>query len=111
MLRYFCGTAALYVVLTLTTEGAFSLPLSVSQQPKVLNSEVRNPTIDMPLCYLQTADGRIVDLQQLCSSDSQNPAGTTSGGASQTQGLGIRTGGYAGDDTGGEEPRSDSRSD
>ena len=110
MLRYFCWTTALSVVLTpLMTKVALSLPLATGSQLSGVQSN-QNSSIDVPLCYIQTADGRVVDLQQLCSSNQNPPLASTSSSevVSGTRRGRIRAGGYAGDKTGGEE---DSRSD
>lgn len=67
MLRWFCSAAALSFALTsIMTKVAFSRPLSpVSQYPKLQNSDV-----DVPVCYMRTADGRTLDLQRLCGKTS-----------------------------------------
>lgn len=67
MVRPFLLPTTLSVVLILfMTEVTFSRPVfSDSQHPKVQNSEV-----DLPLCYMQTADGRTLNLQKLCSETS-----------------------------------------
>lgn len=67
MLRCFCLAAALSVALTpLLTKVAFSRPLS----PRSQYPEVQNSRVDLPICYIQTADGRTVDLQRLCGKTS-----------------------------------------
>jgi len=67
MLRWFRLAATLFVALTPTiTETAFSTPLpAASQYP-----EVQNSNFDVPLCYIQIADGRTLDLQKLCGKTS-----------------------------------------
>ncbi len=112
MLKYFCWTTALYFVLTpLMTKIALSLPIATGPQLSGIQSS-QNSNVDVPLCYIQTADGRIVNLQQLCSSqNSQDSSAVTTGpfgSVPRTQGLRLRAGGYTGDGTGEEQ---DSRSD
>lgn len=53
---------SLFIVLTpLTTEVAFSCPLSPSFQYPEVQSE-----IDLPICYIQRADSRTINSQKLC---------------------------------------------
>ncbi len=73
MLRYLGSAATVSVALApLMAQIAFSRPLSpISQYP-----EVQNSNINVPLCYIQTTDGRTLNLQSLCSKNSpiNNPA-------------------------------------
>lgn len=64
MQKCFCWAAALSIVLTpLMTQVAFSEPRSAgSQYP-----EVQNFNVVPPLCYMETADGRVLDLQKVCN--------------------------------------------
>ena len=67
MLRYFCWTATLSVVLNFLITGvAKSDPISASSQ----YPEAQKSKVNEPLCYMQTADGRILDLQKMCSENS-----------------------------------------
>ena len=67
MLKYFCLDATVSVALTgLITDIAFSRPLPASSQ----FPEVQNSNIDVPLCYIQTPDGRTLDLGKLCGRNS-----------------------------------------
>jgi len=77
MLKYFNLPTALFFVLTpLMAKTTFSLPVPTGAQ----NPKVQNPEINLPVCYLQTADGRILNLQRLCGQASPtitNPSSTT----------------------------------
>ena len=62
MLRCSSVVVTLFIVLTpLTTEIAFSRPIFPSSQYPEVQSE-----INLPICYIQTADGRTLNLQKLC---------------------------------------------
>lgn len=70
MLRLLCLAATLSVVVTpIVTKVAFSRPISASSQypevPKFNN-------VDVPLCYIQTTDGKILNLQKLCGNSPTN---------------------------------------
>lgn len=65
---------------------AFSVPLSTSSQPPRWR---RDSNTDLPVCYLQTADGRILNLQTLCGKTpftSSSPSSTTAN-SSQPSGF------------------------
>lgn len=70
MIKCFLLPTTLSVVLSpFMTEVTFSRPVfSDSQHPKVRNSEV-----DLPLCYIQTADGSTFNLHKLCNKNSPVP--------------------------------------
>ena len=92
-MRCFYGAATLSAVLTLlTARVAFSNPtVTVPQFP-----QSQNFNADVPLCYMQTADGRIVDLQNLCSKTS--PASPISNVGSIVPSFRLNSGGgYASD--------------
>ncbi len=75
-MRRCCGWATvLFLVLnSLMTQEASSRPLdAISQYPEVQNSQA-----GLPLCYIQTADGRMINLEKLCGSSF--PAKTNSSG-------------------------------
>jgi len=66
---FFLPTTLSVILIPFMAEVAFSRPVfSDSQHPKVHNSEV-----DLPLCYIQTADGRTLNLQKLCNKNSPVP--------------------------------------
>lgn len=70
MLQLLCLAAILSVAFTpIVTKVAFSRPISASSQypevPKFNN-------VDLPLCYIQTSDGKILDLQKLCGNSPTN---------------------------------------
>ncbi|MBV8886700.1 MAG: hypothetical protein JO235_22275 [Chroococcidiopsidaceae cyanobacterium CP_BM_RX_35] len=93
MLRCFYGSATLSVILTLlAARVAFSSPTAtVPQSPQLQNSSV-----DVPLCYMQTADGRIMDLQNLCRQTS--PASPISNASSTVPSFRLDSrSGYASD--------------
>lgn len=69
MLRYFCWTASLFVVSTALTTG-IAQSESISIYPQY--PETQKSKANEPLCYMQTADGRILDLQKMCSENSFN---------------------------------------
>lgn len=63
MLRLFYLGAVSIALNPTTTKIAFSRPISASSQyPEVQNFN----NIDVPLCYIQTTDGRTLDLHKLC---------------------------------------------
>lgn len=64
MLKWLCLTAVgLFILNPMITEAAFSsLVTSDYQYPEVPKSKV-----DVPICYIQTVDGRILNLQKLCN--------------------------------------------
>ena len=68
MLRFLYFAATLSVAITpLITEVAFSYPVfPASQYPEVQNFN----NVNVPLCYIQTTDGRTLDLDKLCSKNS-----------------------------------------
>ena len=69
MLRCFRLTATLSTVLISLVPGmALSLPL----QPDSPYPVVPASNIDVPVCYLETEDGRTVDLGKLCIQTPQN---------------------------------------
>ena len=70
MIKCFLLPTALSIVLIpFMTEVTFSHPaFPNSQHPKIQNFEV-----DLPLCYIQTADGRTFNLQKLCNKNSPVP--------------------------------------
>ncbi len=70
MIKCFLLPTTLSIVLIpFMTEVTFSRPaFPNSQHPKIQNFEV-----DLPLCYIQTADGRIFNLQKLCNKNSPVP--------------------------------------
>lgn len=62
-LKSFGLIASLSFALTVfIAEAAFSLPLPQETQP----SEVAKSEVDVPICYMQTANGRILSLSRLC---------------------------------------------
>lgn len=70
MLRLLCLAATLSIAVTsIVTKLAVSRPISPNLQypevPKVNN-------IDVPLCYIETTDGKILDLQKLCGNSPTN---------------------------------------
>jgi hypothetical protein len=69
VLKSFCPTASLTIAFTtFIAEATFSLPLpQETQSPEVAKSE-----IDIPICYMQTADGRSLDLSSLCEEQPGN---------------------------------------
>lgn len=76
MLRLFYLAAVSVALNLIMTKVAFSRPISASSQ----YPEVQNSDVDVPLCYLQTADGRTLDLQKLCgnSPTSNSPSNSIS---------------------------------
>lgn len=69
MLRLLCLATTLAVVITpIVTKVAFSRPISASSQ----YPEVPFNNVDVPLCYIQTTDGKILDLQKLCGNSPTN---------------------------------------
>ncbi len=70
MLRLLCVATTLAVaVIPVVTKIAFSRPISAnSQYPEVPKSN----NADLPLCYIQTSDGKILDLQKLCGNPPTN---------------------------------------
>lgn len=79
MLRWLYSVATLSFALTsLGTRVAFSHPLSPSSQ----SPKLQNAPVDVPFCYMQTIDGRTLDLQKLCSQtfpDNVNRSSSNSG--------------------------------
>lgn len=65
MFKYLYWAALLSIGLLLTmSEEVFSKSIFTdSQYP-----EVQNPNLDPPLCYIETIDGKVRDLQKLCFS-------------------------------------------
>lgn len=62
MLKLFWLVACLYIVLTaFIAKASAGIP---SQKPE--SSEVIKPKIDVPICYMETANGIILDLSSLC---------------------------------------------
>ncbi len=63
MLKYFHLTAVLWAgSILFIAETAFSLPLTTGDKyPVALSSDT-----DMPVCYMQTGDGRTLNLSSLC---------------------------------------------
>lgn len=63
MLKLFRLTVVLSAVLMpLATKTAFGRPIALgSQYPAVPSSDMSNP-----VCYMQTADGRVLNLHSLC---------------------------------------------
>lgn len=70
MLRYFRLTTALLSIslISLLPEVAFSRPLLMGNPYPV----VPNSNSDVLVCYLQTEDGKILDLRELCDKTPQN---------------------------------------
>lgn len=68
MLKLFWLVACLYIVLT-TFVAKASAGLTVPSQ-KTESSEVIKSKIDVPICYMQTANGTILDLSSLCKQSS-----------------------------------------
>ncbi|MBD1894929.1 hypothetical protein [Coleofasciculus sp. FACHB-129] len=69
MFRYFRLTATVSNALISLFPGiAFSLPLQADSPYPV----VPDSNIDIPVCYLQTEDGRTVDLGKLCIQAPEN---------------------------------------
>ena len=65
-----CATAFALVLTSLGTKVALGSSMPISSQSSQVQSN-----FDEPLCYMQTADGRVVDLQSLCEKTS--PASTS----------------------------------
>lgn len=67
VLRSLCLATTLSVAITpLITEVGFSRPVfPASQYPQVPNNN-----LNVPVCYIQTTDGRTLDLQKLCGNSS-----------------------------------------
>ncbi|MBD1889432.1 hypothetical protein [Coleofasciculus sp. FACHB-SPT9] len=69
MFRYFRLTATVSTALISLFPGiAFSLPLQADSPYPVVPAS----NIDIPVCYLQTEDGRTVDLGKLCIQAPEN---------------------------------------
>ena len=65
MIKSFLMTALLAVALTIfIAEANFSLPPPLPQQIQSL--EVVSSEVDVPICYMKTVDGRILDLSRFC---------------------------------------------
>ena len=61
----YCTTALSVVVTPLTTKVALGSPVSLDfQYPQVQSFD------DAPVCFMQTSDGRILNLQALCGKQS-----------------------------------------
>ncbi|MBV8882739.1 MAG: hypothetical protein JO235_01880 [Chroococcidiopsidaceae cyanobacterium CP_BM_RX_35] len=82
------ATAISVTAIPLITEVTFSQ----SVPPEFPSLKVPNPAnVDEPLCYMQTANDRTLDLQRLCGKTS--PASSSlSTGISKEDGVHIRTG-------------------
>jgi len=69
MLKYVCATGLLATILvSLPSEIVYSRPSPTTN----LSSSALDINSNTPLCYLQTSDGRILDLGKLCEKSSQN---------------------------------------
>lgn len=68
MVKSFWLTASLSVALTASiAEAAFSVPIPQENQSSgVVESKVAKSEANVPLCYMKTADGRILDLSSFC---------------------------------------------
>lgn len=64
MLKWLCVAAVGPFILTpIMTKAAFSTIITLDYQyPEVPKSKV-----DVPVCYIQMSDGRVLNLQKLCS--------------------------------------------
>lgn len=99
MLRCFYSSAILSIALPLVAARvALSSPTATVPQP----SQVQNLSVDVPLCYMQTADGKIVDLQNLCHQASQARTSSPVSVAAPSFRLDSRSG-YASDSSSLEE--------
>lgn len=59
--------ASLSVALTaLIAEAAFSIPPNQENQSVEASQEVKQSGVEVPLCFMQTADGKVLDLTSLC---------------------------------------------
>lgn len=59
--------ASLSVALTvLIAEAAFSIPPNKETQSVEVRQEAKQSGTDVPLCFMQTADGNVLDLTNLC---------------------------------------------
>jgi hypothetical protein len=67
MLKFFYLTTAVSVVITLLPKIAFSTPLLVKVDYRI----VPKSDTDMLVCYMHTEDGRTLDLGSLCKKPSQ----------------------------------------
>lgn len=75
MLKYFSWATALSVTLNLLTiKIAFSRPVPT----RLLAPQVPQADTEQLSCYMQTADGRILDLRRLCSKTAPNSESTGS---------------------------------
>lgn len=87
MLRCFYFTAMLSTVLiSLLPEIALTSPLLIGNQYPVAPNSNR----DIPVCYLKTEDGRILDLGKLCKKtpqDSNNSSSTQDSNSSSSSSL------------------------
>ena len=86
MLNNFGLTTAIATILTLTIADA---ALSQTTPPNSPFPQATKPSQpEQPLCYIQTADGKIVDLQSLCGQSA--PVNTNSNDSSQNHPVQTR---------------------
>lgn len=93
MLKWFCSAAALSLVMTaIIPKAAFSRPTSSDYQyPEVPKSDV-----DIPVCYIQTSEGRTLNLQKLCNETSPGTNSSSPGNNSSSFGSNSSSQGFPG---------------
>lgn len=74
MQKHFCFmTILVFALILFTAKMAFSSPRPLDSRYRVVSSS----NIDTLVCYMQTADNRILDLENLCRSASVKPVVTS----------------------------------
>ena len=68
--------ASLSVTLTLIAEVAFSAPPPRKQPSLEAEQRAAQFGSEIPLCYIQTADGKVFDLTNLCEEQTETGTGT-----------------------------------